>query len=143
MLIRETVAAFQSQAAAAGVKLELSLGAGALMLEADPERIRQVLTNLISNALRYSPRGSTIEIHLTESDLSAGRRAVVSVQDSGPGIAPQDLSHVFDRFYRSSDSRGMGLGLSIAKYIVEAHGGEIQAESAEGQGTTIWFSLPA
>ena len=143
VLIRETVAAFQSQAAAAGVKLELSLGAGALMLEADPERIRQVLTNLISNALRYSPRGSTIEIHLTESDLSAGRRAVVSVQDSGPGIAPQDLSHVFDRFYRSSDSRGMGLGLSIAKYIVEAHGGEIQAESAEGQGTTIWFSLPA
>ena len=148
-LIRDTVSVFQTQADAAEVKMELSLSDQPLSLEIDPERIRQVLTNLISNALRYSPRGSSIKIDLTESafpvgdDASAERRVVISVEDSGPGIAPEDLPHVFDRFYKSRDSRGMGLGLSIAKYIIEAHGGEIQAESAEGRGTKIWFSLPA
>ena len=142
-LIRETVSAFQSQADASDVKMELSLSDKPLSPEIDPERIRQVLTNLISNALRYSPRGSSIKIDLTESNSSAERRAVISVEDSGPGIAAEDLPHVFDRFYKSSDSRGMGLGLSIAKYIVEAHGGEIEAESVEGRGTKIWFSLPA
>ena len=148
-LIRDTVSVFQTQADAAEVKMELSLSDQPLSLEIDPERIRQVLTNLISNALRYSPRGSSIKIDLTESafpvgdDASAERRVVISVEDSGPGIAPEDLPHVFDRFYKSRDLRGMGLGLSIAKYIIEAHGGEIKAESAEGRGTKIWFSLPA
>ena len=142
-LIRETVSAFQSQADAADVKMELSLSDRPLSPEIDPERIRQVLTNLISNALRYSPRRSSIKIDLTGSDLSSDRRVVISVEDSGPGIAFEDLPHVFDRFFKSSDSRGMGLGLSIAKYIVEAHGGEIKAESSEGMGTKIWFSLPA
>jgi two-component system, OmpR family, sensor histidine kinase BaeS len=142
-LVRETASAFQSQADAADVKMELSLGDKPLSLEIDPERIRQVLTNLISNALRYSPRGSSIKIDLTESSSSGERRILISVEDSGPGIASEDLPHVFDRFYKSRDSRGMGLGLSIAKYIIEAHGGEIKAESAEGGGTKIWFSLPA
>ncbi len=142
-LIRVTVSAFQSQADAADVKMELSLIAKPHLLEIDSERIRQVLTNLISNALRYSPRGSSINIILAESTASVERRVVVSVEDSGPGIASEDLPHVFDRFYKSRDSRGMGLGLSIAKYIVEAHGGEIGAESSEGTGTKIWFSLPA
>ena len=142
-LIRETVSAFQSQADAADVKMELSLNDQSLSLDIDSERIRQVLTNLISNALRYSPRGSSIKVNLMESDSSAERRAVISVEDSGPGIASEDLPHVFDRFYKSRDSRGMGLGLSIAKYIVEAHGGEIKAESESGSGTKIWFSLPA
>jgi two-component system phosphate regulon sensor histidine kinase PhoR len=67
---------------------------------------------------------------------------MISVGDNGPGIASADLPHVFDRFYKSSDSRGMGLGLSIAKYIVEAHGGEIRAESEAGKGTKISFALP-
>ena len=142
-LIRDTVSAFQSQADASDVRIELSLSDKPLSLEIDPERIRQVLTNLISNALRYSPRRSSIKIDLTESASSAERRVLISVEDSGPGIASEDLPHVFDRFYRSRDSRGMGLGLSIAKYIVEAHGGAINAESAEGRGTKIWFSLPA
>jgi len=142
-LVRETASAFQSQADAAEVKINLSLNAITRLLEIDPERIRQVLTNLLSNALRYSPRGSSIQIDLTESASSMERRVVISVEDSGPGIASEDLPHVFDRFYKSSDSRGMGLGLSIAKYIIEAHGGEIKAESAEGRGTKIWFSLPA
>ncbi|MFZ1043937.1 MAG: HAMP domain-containing sensor histidine kinase [Anaerolineales bacterium] len=142
-LVRETASAFQAQADAADVKMELSLSDKPLSLEIDPERIRQVLTNLISNALRYSPRGSSIKIDVTESTVSPERRVLVSVEDSGPGIASEDLPHVFDRFYKSRDSRGMGLGLSIARYIIEAHGGEIKAESAEGRGTKIWFSLPA
>jgi len=142
-LIRDTVSLFQTQAEAADVKMESSLSDQPLSLEIDSERIRQVLTNLISNALRYSPRGSSIKIDLTDSDSSAERRAVISVEDSGPGIASEDLPHVFDRFYKSRDSRGMGLGLSIAKYIVEAHGGEIRAESEAGRGTKISFSLPA
>jgi two-component system OmpR family sensor kinase/two-component system sensor histidine kinase BaeS len=148
-LVRETASAFQSQADVADVKINLSLNAITRSLETDPERIRQVLTNLISNALRYSPRASSIKIDLAESafpvgdDTNAEQRMVISVEDSGPGIASEDLPHVFDRFYKSSDSRGMGLGLSIAKYIIEAHGGEIKAESAEGRGTKIWFSLPA
>ncbi len=67
----------------------------------------------------------------------------IFVQDSGPGIPSSDLPHIFDRFYKSSDSGGMGLGLSIAKYLVEAHGGKIWAESEVGKGTRILFTLPA
>jgi signal transduction histidine kinase len=141
-LIRETAAAFESQAGEAGVRIEASLAERQLSLEIDPERIRQVLANLITNALRYTPRGEPIKISLTESAEGPGRGVVVSVQDRGPGIAPEDLPHVFDRFYKSIDSRGMGLGLSIAKYIVEAHGGRIHAESAAGRGTEISFVLP-
>jgi len=142
-LLRETVSVFQSQADAAGVNMELALKDTLLPLEIDPERIRQVLTNLLSNALRYSPRGSSIKINLAGSAPGAAKRIWISVQDSGPGIAPEDLPHIFDRFYKSRDSRGMGLGLSIARFIVEAHGGEIAVESSEGKGTTISFSLPA
>jgi two-component system OmpR family sensor kinase/two-component system sensor histidine kinase BaeS len=75
--------------------------------------------------------------------MTGGERFVmVFVQDSGPGIDPSDLPHIFDRFYKSSDSGGMGLGLSIARYLVEAHGGEIRAESEVGKGTRIFFTLP-
>ena len=96
-------------------------------------RVREVLTNLISNALRYSPRGGEVRIGYDGQ--------TISVQDDGPGIAPDDLPHVFERFYKSSDSGGMGLGLSIAKVLVEAHGGEIHAESESGRGTRISFTL--
>ncbi len=137
-LARETVAAFKSQAESAGVDVELESTKGEMMLNIDPERIRQVLGNLISNALRYSPRGSKISV---EASLQ-GRGASVVVRDTGPGIPETDLPHIFDRYYKSADSRGMGLGLSIAKYIVEAHGGQITAESQPGMGTAIRISLP-
>jgi signal transduction histidine kinase len=68
--------------------------------------------------------------------------ATISIRDQGPGMEPDVLSHVFERFYKSSDSGGMGLGLSIAKYIVEAHGGDIRAESEVGRGTLISFTVP-
>ena len=142
-LLHETVDAFQAQAEQNGVRLEISLPNHAVSQELDPERIREVLTNLIANALRYSPRGSTVTVAMQASDAMPEKEAVVSVKDEGPGIAPADLPHIFDRYYKSADSRGMGLGLSIAKYIVEAHGGTIKAESRSGGGTTISFTIPA
>lgn len=140
-LVRETVAAFDAQAQAAGVKIEMQLEANPV-LEIDPQRVREVLANLITNALRYNPGGETVSVRLAESDPGADRGVELSVVDRGPGISSEDLPHVFDRFYRSSDSGGMGLGLSISKYIVEAHGGAIRAESLPGQGTRISFTLP-
>ncbi len=137
-LVRETIAAFGSQANENGVRVEFSEPSHEIVLNIDPERIRQVLSNLISNAVRYSPRGSAVRVDLSADD----RQAKISVMDSGAGIAAADLPHVFDRYYKSADSRGMGLGLSIARYLVEAHGGQIRAESEAGRGTTIWFTLP-
>jgi len=142
-LIRETAAAFASQADAAGVRLELDLEP-APVLELDPQRIGEVLTNLVANALRYTPRGGRVGIRLTSPGSGGKNGARVAVTDSGPGIPSADLPHVFDRFYKSSDSGGMGLGLSIARSLVEAHGGTIRAESeGEGKGSIFTFSLGA
>ncbi len=141
-LIRETVSAFQSQVDAAQVKIESALADDFPPLEIDSERIRQVLSNLISNALRYTPHGGAIRIRLSKSVSESEKCAMIEVQDSGPGIDPIDLPHIFDRFYKSGDSHGMGLGLSIAEFLVEAHGGKIEARSELGRGTTISFTLP-
>ena len=140
-LIREVVSSFQSRADNSGVRFELSL-ADFLPLEIDSWRVREVLTNLIGNALRYSPREDVVKVSLTESAESGEGSVQVSIEDNGPGIASEDLPHIFDRFYKSSDSGGMGLGLSIAKYLVEAHGGKISVESDFGRGTRISFTLP-
>ena len=131
-LIREAVAAFQSAAEAKGVQIKVEATESA-PVEVDAGRVREVLNNLLSNALRYTPTGGWIRITSTEN--------LISVTDSGPGIAPEDLPHVFDRFYKTSDSGGMGLGLSIAKYLVEAHGGQIRAENAPEGGTRIVLRL--
>jgi signal transduction histidine kinase len=139
-LIRETVSAFAAQADAAGIRLETGLQA-VPWLNLDPQRMGEVLSNLIANALRYTPRGGLIGIRYMAIPGGGEGRAAVSVTDSGPGIPAEDLPNIFDRFYKSSDSGGMGLGLSIAKYLVEAHGGTIKAESETGKGTTISFSL--
>jgi len=142
LLIREVVSAFESLAQAKEIKVQLSLG-DVDEVEIDPQRVREVLSNLVSNALRYSPSQGEIKIGVTESVSGVERSVLVYVQDSGPGIESSDLSRIFDRFYKSSDSGGMGLGLSIAKYLVEAHGGKIWAESEAGQGTKISFTLIA
>ena len=143
-LIRDAVSGFESQAKEKEVRIELALAA-VEDANIDPQRLREVLTNLLSNALRYTPHGGEVRIRLTESDPESPERRTVtiSVEDSGPGIDPAILQHVFDRFYKSSDSGGMGLGLSIAKYLVEAHDGKIWAESEVGKGTTISFTIPA
>lgn len=135
---RDVLASFQPEADAAGVTLRLAVEPGP-PADVDPERIRQVLNNLLSNALRYTPRGGTIQVRCSAGDAG---RAVLSVEDSGTGIPPEDLPFIFDRFYKSKDSRGTGLGLAIARGLVRAHGGEISAYSTPGQGTTIRFTLP-
>jgi signal transduction histidine kinase len=142
-LIRDAVSGFESQAKEKDIRIELTLVDGE-DADIDPQRIRQVLTNLLSNALRYSPRGGVINVQLMEAGSGArgARNVTISVEDSGPGIESHMLPHVFDRFYKSSDSGGMGLGLSIAKYLVEAHNGKIWAESEVGQGTRISLTLP-
>ena len=136
-LNRDVQAAFQAQAAAAGVTLHYVAIGQIPILMADPGRIRQVLVNLLANALHYTPAGGEIALRCRAD----GENVILEVQDSGPGIAPADLPHVFERFYKSADSGGMGLGLAIAKHLVEAHGGQIRAESTPGRGTTIQFTL--
>jgi len=138
MLVSETLASFQMQADKAGVVVDADAEPG-LVLEVDPERIRQVLENLIANALRYTPHGGTMSVRCA----TEGAHIVVSVRDTGAGIPPDELPYIFDRFYKSRDSHGTGLGLAIAKNLVGAHGGEISAQSSVGQGTTIRFTLPS
>lgn len=139
-LANEAIASFRAQANAAGIQLYAKAPADLPLLEVDPARIREVLENLISNALRFTPGGGEIRVEVAlDGDA---RRVAVSVSDNGAGIPPQDLPHIFDRFFKSRDSRGTGLGLAIAKNLVGAHGGEIRAESEAGKGTTIRFTLP-
>jgi two-component system sensor histidine kinase BaeS len=142
VLIGETVSAFRTQADAAGVQIILQTPEGAPLLNLDPERIRQVLSNLIANALRYTPRDGTIRVNFAVTSSPAGKIAEVIVQDNGKGIAPEVLPHIFNRFYKSRDSSGTGLGLPIARHLIEAHDGTISAESQAGQGTTIRIHLP-
>jgi two-component system OmpR family sensor kinase/two-component system sensor histidine kinase BaeS len=125
------------------VTLKLEAAADLPKVQADEQRITQVLFNLMSNALRHTPVGGTITI----STELREERVLVSVRDTGAGIPPEDLPHVFERFYRADRSRarntgGSGLGLTIAKQIVEAHGGQIWAQSWLGAGSTFAFSLP-
>lgn len=141
LLIREVVSAFESQAKEKSIRVELALG-NVDAIDIDPLRIREVLSNIVANAVRYTPSGGEIKVGVTESAIPEERGVTVFVKDSGEGIQADDLSRIFDRFYKSSDSGGMGLGLSIAKYLVEAHGGKIWAESKAGQGTKISFMLP-
>jgi signal transduction histidine kinase len=112
-------------------------------VEVDPERITQVLGNLVSNALRHTPPGGLITLAAVRP---ADRQLTITVQDSGGGIPAEDLPHIFERFYRGDKVRqrngSSGLGLAIARSIVEAHGGTISAESAEGQGTIFSITLP-
>jgi signal transduction histidine kinase len=140
-LIRDVLSGFASQAKEKDLRLETLLDEGETV-QTDPLRIREVLTNLLSNAVRYTPHRGVVRLGLTETGTSGERSVTIFVQDSGPGIPPADLPHIFERFYKSSDSGGMGLGLSIAKYLVEAHGGKIWAESEAGEGTKISFSIP-
>lgn len=141
LLIGETVASFQTQADLAKVALNADIAANLPMLNLDPARIRQVLENLIANAIRYTPSSGKISVQCSVDSVQP-KSVVVSVSDTGRGITPDELPHIFDRFYKSRDSRGTGLGLAIAKNLIVAHGGEISAQSELGKGTTIWFSLP-
>jgi signal transduction histidine kinase len=107
---------------------------------ADPERIQQTLSNLVGNAIKFSPSGSKIVVAARRD----GDEVVLSVMDQGSGLSAEQLPNVFDRYWQSSrtDRQGAGLGLAICKGIVEAHGGRIWIESALNAGTTVSFTLP-
>jgi two-component system, OmpR family, sensor histidine kinase BaeS len=135
----EAIASFRPQAESAGVTLGLLAEPGLPRADVDPERIRQVLNNLLSNALRYTPSGGAVRVRCRAGDAG---QLVLSVEDTGGGIPPEQLPYIFDRFYKSKDSRGTGLGLAIAKSLIVAHGGQIAAQSVPGEGTTIRITLP-
>ncbi|MDP9309380.1 MAG: HAMP domain-containing histidine kinase [Chloroflexota bacterium] len=143
-LIERAAAAYKAQARERGINLVVAGGANLPEVEVDPERMAQVLGNLLSNALRYTPVGGTITVTADALDRSVH----LWVQDTGTGIAPDALPHVFERFYRGDASRqqgngSSGLGLAIAKGIVAAHGGTITVNSALGRGTTFTITVPA
>ncbi len=141
-----TAAAARQKLAAQAQKVELTVEVAPDLpeIEIDPDRLIQVLDNLINNALHHISAGGCIVLR-AERD---GAQVRLAVQDSGLGIAPEDLSRIFERFYRTDKSRrrqdgGSGLGLAIARSIIESHGGRIWAESVEGQGATFYITLPA
>jgi signal transduction histidine kinase len=143
-LLERTAAAYLPQARGLGIALHVDPAPGLPPVHVDPERLAQVLGNLVGNALRHTPGGGRIT-------LAAGQLAGsihLIVQDTGTGIAPDDLPHVFDRFYRGdaareTDEGESGLGLAIAKSLVEAHGGTISVSSTRGEGTTFVIALPS
>jgi signal transduction histidine kinase len=137
-LVSDAVAAFRSRADGAGVRLEGRTVPDLDPIEVDPVRIGEVLSNLLLNAVRHTPSGGSVTVAAGRADGGIA----FSVRDTGTGIPPDVLPHVFDRFVKAADTGGAGLGLAIAKSLVEAHGGEITAESSPGNGTTMRFVLP-
>lgn len=135
----------QQASVLAGKKIKVKLvNIDQAIVNGDPDRLKQVFLNLISNAIAYTPEKGTVEVNLSKE----GSMALFSVKDNGAGISPEDLPHIFERFYRGDKSRthtptsGFGLGLSIAKWITEKHGGKIEVESQLKQGTTFRVYLP-
>ncbi len=142
-VVRSVVESFEPRAAAAGVELSLET-AGDAQVNADSDRITQVLSNLLDNGVTHTPEGGSVAVAVR---TAGGRRAAVSVSDSGRGMTPEEVERIFDRFYRADASRaretgGSGLGLTISRHIVEAHGGSIHAKSTPCEGSTVTFELP-
>jgi signal transduction histidine kinase len=138
-LARDVVHAFAGDAAARRVTLDVDAPADLEPAAIDPVRVREVLTNLLTNALRHTPPGGSVGVRVEATSSDA---VSVSVRDTGSGMTPAEIERAFDRFHKGSDSRGSGLGLTIAKSLVAAHGGEIHAASEPGRGTTVTFTLP-
>lgn len=143
VLLEEVMAETSAKATDAGVILELQPVHDKMLVTGDAMLLKQVVINLVDNAIKYNRSGGTVKI----SAQIEGSQLVLQVQDSGIGISIADRQHVFDRFYRVDKSRsrsqgGSGLGLSIVKKVVEDHGGTISIESTPGEGSTFLISLP-
>lgn len=141
--VQSVVQALSEVAVERGVALDSVAPASPVLLRFDRERIVQLLTNLVGNALKFTPPGGGVEVELGEND----GEVVLEVRDDGPGIPPDELPHIFDRFYRGTntgDARasGSGLGLAIVRSIVEMHGGDIEVASVAGEGTSFRIHLP-
>jgi signal transduction histidine kinase len=141
-LLRETVTSFEPLAEENELHVVLDLARSQALpaVHCDRDRVLQVLSNLIANAIKVTPGGGTITLAAEPRQ----HEVVLVVSDTGPGIAPDQLEHIFDRYWRGGrvGYKGTGLGLGIARGIVEAHGGRIWVESALGQGATFRFTLP-
>jgi two-component system phosphate regulon sensor histidine kinase PhoR len=140
-LIPSVVERLGAQAERAGLEVSSDLPDGLPDVLADSERIRQAMSNLLHNAIKFTPPGGRVHISAERVD----DEVVISITDTGVGISREDLPRVFERFYKADRARakaGTGLGLAIAKHIVEGHGGKIWVDSVEGQGSTFSFSLP-
>ena len=139
-LLGGVMASFDLQAESQGQSLELDLPPDLSEVYVDPQRVRQVVANLVSNALRHTPRDGQVLISASQQP----EEVQVSVADSGPGIPPEDIPHVFDRFWQGDRARAgsSGLGLAITQQLVRAHGGRIWVESTADQGSTFRFTLP-
>ena len=142
-LVKKTLKCLEDSAGKKGVTLTYADPGVAMTVKGDPDQLQRVLINLIGNAIKFSQKGSTVQV---AGGLASGL-ATIKVIDQGPGIAAEELSKVFDRFYQTDGpnkraGRGTGLGLHIAKKIIEAHGGYIGLESEPGRGSTFFFALP-
>jgi two-component system, OmpR family, sensor histidine kinase BaeS len=138
-VVRDAVDSFQAQAEAGGVALSAEIAEQPMIAEIDPARIRSVIGNLLSNALRHTRSGGSIKAAVMPSN----DQVTVSVADDGEGIPPDLLPHVFERFVKGATSAGSGLGLAIAHDIIVAHGGRLEIESQPGSGTRVRVTLPA
>ena len=142
-LLQEVAAIYQYQTQRKNITLDLEFASPLPEIEVDPGRMTQVLTNVLDNAFRYTPEGGRIVLSAKEID----DQVEIAVRDSGPGLKPEDLDRIFDRFYRTDSSRqredgGSGLGLAIGRSIVQAHGGQLSAESEPGKGLKVMIRLP-
>jgi two-component system phosphate regulon sensor histidine kinase PhoR len=156
LLVREVMARMLPQAQRQRVHLRTEIEQGQTLVAADSKQITRVLVNLLHNAIKFTPSGGTVVIGTRPQTGSERATQCFFVRDTGPGIPPEDLPRIFERFYKVSRARakagystsagqesgGSGLGLAIARHVVEAHGGRIKAESAPGQGSTFTFTLP-
>jgi two-component system sensor histidine kinase BaeS len=138
-LVHDALASFKTQAERGGITMSADFTDNVPLVDVDPARLRGVLANLLSNSMRHTPAGGSVVI----GARSAGDQVVISVTDTGEGIAPDLLPRVFERFVRGPNSTGSGLGLAIAHDIITAHGGKVDIESAVGKGTTVRITVPS
>jgi two-component system sensor histidine kinase BaeS len=143
-LVRDATEAFRTRVVDSSVMLNVTTPSDMPGVRMDPTRIRQVVSNLVENAITHTPDGGHVSVVLESENPGL---ALITVSDTGTGISQEDLPHVFDRFYRVDPSRnrgtgGAGLGLTIVKRLIEVHGGQIGLTSVPGSGTTFTFEIP-
>jgi two-component system OmpR family sensor kinase/two-component system sensor histidine kinase BaeS len=154
-LVESVTGLFAEQASGKGISLEIDIPERALLVHADADRTRQVVHNLLANALQHTPAGGKIRVEVSHAQAPGSDKAYlhpldsvrISVLDTGVGLSAEEMPRVFDRLWRADRSRsrlrgGSGLGLAIARYLVEGQGGRIGVDSRLGKGSTFWFTLP-
>jgi signal transduction histidine kinase len=138
LLVYDAVRALEPESRARGVRVEVDADGDLDLIEVDPVRLREVVVNLVANAILHSQAGAEVAVTAGQT----GEWLIIRVRDNGPGIPREDLSRIFDRFHKGPRSHGSGLGLAIARQLVEAHGGEISVESTVGAGAVFTVRIP-